>query len=154
MSASDSPLDLPVFGGASGRVRSEFRYGNNDPIERPGAVVTDIGQGRRRPPAVTVPDRAAPVVDWGLVADLRAEVSRRLSDRMGESLWDSDRKKLEGRELIGSLLDERAADALAPPRRGGLVGASRRRWPRRSSTPCSGWVGCSRWWTTTGSRTS
>ena len=124
-------LELPVFGaksGGQGRVRSAFRYGPDQAAAERAAdeqpprhdddapVVTSLTQARQTYHRV-VPQQARPAdsssLDWGLVADLRAEVSRRLSDLMGDATWNVSRRREEGRELIGALLDERAADALA-----------------------------------------
>lgn len=121
----ESPLDLPVFGGSGvgqGRVRSAFRYGRGDAddIEPPVASLDKARQIRQRaeqvdPDQVDHAQPAAPAnpMDWELVAQLRAEVSRRLSDRMGDAQWSVERREDEGRDLIGALLDERAAEALA-----------------------------------------
>lgn len=121
----ESPLELPVFGGSGvgqGRVRSAFRYGRGDAddIEPPVASLDKARQIRQRaeqvdPDQVDHAQPAAPAnpMDWELVAQLRAEVSRRLSDRMGDAQWSVERREDEGRDLIGALLDERAAEALA-----------------------------------------
>lgn len=120
----DNPLDLPVFGvsqPAPGRVRSGFRYGEklganraDEPVEE--HIVSSLSQARavRSQAHTNQPtSTSAEGVDWPLVADLRAEVSLRLSDRMGDAAWSVERRQEEGRALIGALLDERAADALA-----------------------------------------
>lgn len=119
------PLDLPVFAGAGqGRVRSSFRFGEN-PVggetvihgyAPPPSVAGVASLARARHHLQASPRQPEPSgegVDWALVSQLRGEVASRLSDRMGDANWGGQRRQDEGRELIGVLLDERAADALA-----------------------------------------
>ena len=141
------PLDGPLFtdnatAPTNGRVRSTFRF---DPNPEPVAAVTPLhprtSNRRPRQPA-DLPD-----LDWGLVGRMRAEVARRLSERLGEARWERDAEEAEGAAIIQQVLEEDTAEAIARVGHARSLG-ERRRSQRRCSTRCSGWAGCSRCWTT------
>ncbi|HEY3409830.1 MAG TPA: ATPase, T2SS/T4P/T4SS family [Propionicimonas sp.] len=52
-------------------------------------------------------------LDWGQVADLRVQVSERLSELMRGTAWDKDEQHRQGWAVIRQLLDDATADALA-----------------------------------------
>lgn len=59
------------------------------------------------------PSASAALVDWAVVARLRSEVGRRLADEMGEARWDQEAQEEAGWRLIGRVLEEDAAVAVA-----------------------------------------
>lgn len=130
MTTAPDPLDLPILAVVApaarppGRVRSSFDYGGRDPdpagpnpIPGPAARhweptgVTSIEAHQGPLPSPSVRSRGS--VDWRAVPGLRAEVSRRLADQMGEARWDRATQESEGRELIRKVLEEDTADAIA-----------------------------------------
>ena len=130
MTTAPDPLDLPILAATApavrspGRVRSSFSYGTREldsatPNPVPGSAarhwepsgVTSIEAHQGRRPLGPVGSRGP--VDWKAVPGLRAEVSRRLADQMGEARWDRATQESEGRELIRKVLEEDTADAIA-----------------------------------------
>lgn len=110
------PADLPLFanppGHTHGRVRSTFRF-NPDPEPPPVEPVAPVAQLRPRPNlAPRRPDGPATGVDWGLAGRMRAEVARRLSERLGEDRWERDAEQAEGRQIIAQVLEEDTADMI------------------------------------------
>lgn len=120
------PLDLPLFASAAtrqGRVRSSFVFPDLHAAASTAAGAAP-GGGQARPPLAVVPSArtaparprrapAGPPVDWSLVAVLRSEVSQRLSDAMGEQVWDRAEQERQGWLVIRRVLDEDTATSLA-----------------------------------------
>ena len=154
----------PVPSSRPGRVRSTFSM-RLDPAAttrddvQPSARAAGRLAGQNPPPGgISRPGRT-PRQDqggrgWSLVARLRTQASERLSARwaMGRAL-DREAQQEIGRSIIVDLLQARRRSACPPASEHGRCW-SRTVSRRRSSMPCSGWVGCNRWWMTTGSRTS
>lgn len=71
--------------------------------------------GQARPTTITLPAPAEPSVqvDWQQVAVFRARASERLVEQLGEDRGKNlDAEKEIGREIIGTILDDAAADKL------------------------------------------
>jgi len=125
---ADDLLDVPYFGGRdtpqapAGRVRSTWKFPSNDAEEVPATAETGQPSRAWAPPPVSVSDLVAMyrhrqgVVDWSLVAELRAQASQRLSDLMSGAAWDKDEQHAHGWAVIRQLLDEDTAEALAKGR--------------------------------------
>ncbi|MCC6496241.1 MAG: Flp pilus assembly complex ATPase component TadA [Propionibacteriaceae bacterium] len=115
---STEPADLPIFaedspGRPNGRVRSTFRFTPDPPplVERVAVPVAPVAQLHPRPtPRRT--DIAGVELDWGLVGRMRAEVGRRLVERLGEDRWERDAEHAEGRAVIAQVLEEDTAEQI------------------------------------------
>ena len=73
---------------------------------------------------------------------------------MGRVHLDREAQQEIGRSIIVDLLQAEAQERLSAGLGSMVDAGAGQLLRRRSLMPCSGWVGCSRWSMTTGSRTS
>ncbi len=120
-------MDVPYFGGHDtpqapvGRVRSTWKFPGSESEPSPAPVQPVTSPRAWTPDPVSVSDlvsmhRQRQGVDWSLVAELRVQVSQRLSDLMSGASWDKAEQQAQGWAVIRQLLDEDTAEALAAGR--------------------------------------